>query len=130
MPWVTLRRALDQGFQLGLFERTLDSGTWPCDLGGAGAVKLKLVTSDVSGSPGPTRHAPATSGTTRAATAHLESHELQELADVIDEILLAAAGHELKLTLTVALEREGGPSKDAVAAVNAVLGKLKEGWTL
>lgn len=34
LPWIILRKALDQAFQIGVLERTLDSAAWPCDLGG------------------------------------------------------------------------------------------------
>jgi hypothetical protein len=66
LPWVTLRKALDQGFQLGLFERTLDSGPWPCDLGGAAALKLRWV-------QGVKQPPPTTPGTARSSTTVLET---------------------------------------------------------
>ncbi len=101
LPWATLRMALDQGFQLGLFERTLDSGPWPCDLGGAAALKLRLV----KGVKEPTH--PATPGTAKSATAVLETHQIVDLADLVPDLRAATAGHNLTLMLTVAPDRGG-----------------------
>ncbi len=41
LPWATVRTAIDGAFQGRLLERTLESGPWPCDVAGAGQVKLK-----------------------------------------------------------------------------------------
>jgi hypothetical protein len=125
LPWVIVQKALDQAFQLGVLERTLDSGAWPCDLGGAASVRVRrrFGVSEPLSPP-----LPPSDGKT--GTAVLEPHELQDLADVIDQLIAAAAGHELILRVAVELHREGGASAEAVAGVNAVLEKVKEGWGL
>lgn len=124
LPWATVRKSLDEGFSLGLFERTLDSGPWPCDLGGAAAVRLRVV-QGVKDVP-----IPRVQGTAKVAKAVLETHEIVDLADVVDELLEATAGHELRLTMIVDLDREGGASAEAIDGVNQVLEKVKAGWTL
>jgi hypothetical protein len=124
LPWVIVQKALDQAFQFGVLERTLDSGTWPCDLGGAATVKVRRKEGEVGPTPPPAQPDGKT------ATAVLETHELQDLADDIDQLIAAAAGHDLTLRLSVELHRAGGASAEAVAGVNAVLGKVKEGWGL
>ncbi|AUB82572.1 hypothetical protein THSYN_17560 [Candidatus Thiodictyon syntrophicum] len=124
LPWATLRKALELGFRLGLFERTLDCGPWPCDLGGAAAVKVSTV-KDVVLPPPP----PPADGS-KVATAVLETHQIVDLADAIDELIAATAGHELSLTLTVTLHRATGPAIQAINGVNAVLEKVKPGWEL
>jgi hypothetical protein len=123
LPWIIVQKALSQAFQYGLLERTLDSGDWPCDLGGAARVKVRRK-AGVSG-----RQTLSISDGA-SATIALEAHEIQDLADDIDQLIAAAAGHELKLRVSVALHREGGASAEAVDAVNAVLGKIKDGWVL
>ena len=130
LPWVTVRRALDQGFTLGLFERTIDSGPWPCDLGGAAGVKLRVVQGTKE--PGSTdgTGTPKAYGSAKTATATLDAHDLADLVDAIDEVLAAAVGHDLQWHLTVALDREGGVSAEAIERINAVLEKVKAGWVL
>jgi hypothetical protein len=124
LPWATVRKSLEEGFSLGLFERTLDSGPWPCDLGGAPAVRLRVVLG-VKDIP-----IPRVQGTAKTAKAVLETHEIVDLADTVDKLLEATAGHELRLTMIVDLDREGGASENAIAGVNEVLGKVKDGWML
>jgi hypothetical protein len=42
LPWARAAQALDEAFRLGLIERCLDSASWPCDMGGASAVKIRI----------------------------------------------------------------------------------------
>ncbi len=129
LPWTTVRRALDQGFNLGLFKLTIDSGPWPCDLGGAVAVRLRVVNGVKDpGTIDPGR--PGVQGSARKATAALDAHELQDLVDAIEDVLKAAVDHDLQWHLTVTLDREGGVSAPAIEQINAVLAKVKAGWVL
>lgn len=123
VPWSLVQKALDEGFRLGLIERTLDSGPWPCDLGGAGAVKIHL-RSDV---PRVTEPDPRSYGA-KVASADLETHQLQELADCIDELRQATAGQKLRLRVVIEIGEAGKVPPETVAAVNGVLGKVKSGW--
>jgi len=43
LPWAPLRQALEDGFRHGLIERTLESGLWPCDFGGASAIRIRQI---------------------------------------------------------------------------------------
>jgi hypothetical protein len=69
-------------------------------------------------------------GTVKVAKAELHAHEIVDLADVVDELIEATVGHDLHLTLTVELNRDGGPSDDAILGVNEVLAKVKADWML
>jgi len=121
LPWMPVRQALEDGFRLGLFERTLESGPWPCDLGGASAVKMRLVKGGV-------RETPVTAYGAKAATAELETHEVQDLADQIDELRQVTAGHALHIKVTVEFGEAGKVEREVVDRVNAILSKIKMGW--
>ena len=124
LPWCLVRKVLDQGFTLGLLERRIDSAPWPCDLGGAPGVRLRVAQQPL---PPPVIADPK--GRKRAVTS-LESHQVTDLADAMEDLLQATVGHRLRLSLTIELDREGGVSEEAVAGVNAVLNKIKPGWVL
>jgi hypothetical protein len=130
LPWITVRRALDQGFKLGLFERTLDSGPWPCDLGGAPAVRLRFVQGLKDPGTAGGQDATGAHGSAKTATATLEAHDLVDLGEAIDAVLAAAIGHDLQWRVTVTLDRAGGASAEAIEGINAVLEKVKKGWML
>ena len=70
------------------------------------------------------------SGSGKATKAVLETNELVNFAETIDELLEATLEHELVLTLNIELKRTGGPTAEAVNGTNAFLEKVKEGWTL
>ena len=122
LPWTPVRQALDDGFRLGLFERTLESGPWPCDLGGASAIKVRLV-KGVKEEPGPTPG-------TKVASADLETHEVQDLADQIDELRQVTAGHALHIKVTVEFGEVSKVEQEVIDRVNGILGKVKTGWQI
>lgn len=122
LPWSSVRLALQQGFNLGLFELLPDSGPWPSDLGGASAVKLRLV-------EGVEEKLPTSDGL-KSATADLETHELQDLAEEIDELKELTAGHTLKLKVCLELGESKGVDAPQVEQINAILGNIKSGWEI
>ncbi|BAU49564.1 ATPase AAA [Sulfurifustis variabilis] len=121
LPWVPVRQALDDGFRLGLFERTLESSPWPCDLGGASAIKVRLVKDKAKETTGGAYGA-------KVATAELATHEVQDLADQVDALRQATAGHPLRIKVTVELGEAGKVEQDVVDRVNGILSKVKPGW--
>ncbi|MFZ5615262.1 MAG: hypothetical protein ACOY4L_10650 [Pseudomonadota bacterium] len=116
------RQALDDGFRLGLFERTLDSGLWPCDIGGARAVKMRLVKGVEDKSRTTTAYG------AKVATAELETHEVQDLTDQIDELKQVTAGHALHIKVTAEFGDAGKVEQEVIGRVNGILGKIKPGW--
>jgi hypothetical protein len=119
LPWTRVAAALDEAFRLGLIERSLDSGPWPCDLGGAAAVKIVARKSE----PAPPKYYGS-----KTATAELQTHEVQDLADHIDALREATAGHPLRIRVTVEIG-DGNPVDQAILdRVNAVLAEIKAGW--
>jgi hypothetical protein len=107
---------------LGLIERALDSGAWPCDLGGAAAVKIVARKTEAK-EPPPSKHYGS-----KAASADLQTHEVQDLADHIDALREATAGHPLRIRVTVEIGEGGHVDQSVVDGVNAVLAQVKPGW--
>ncbi|QGU33786.1 DUF499 domain-containing protein [Thermochromatium tepidum] len=122
LPWTRVAAALDEAFRLGLIERTLDSGPWPCDLGGAAAVKIVARKSEDKDPPPPKHYG------SKAASADLQTHEVQDLADHIDALREATAGHPLRIRVTVEIGEAGKVEQEVIERVNGILGKIKAGW--
>ena len=122
LPWTRVVSALDEAFRLGLIERTLDSGAWPCDLGGAAAVKIMARKSEIK-EPPPIKHHGS-----RVASADLQTHEVQDLADNIDALREATAGHTFRIRVTVEIGDGSQVEQLILDKVNAVLAQIKAGW--
>lgn len=122
LPWSRVAHALDEGFRLGLIERTLDSGSWPCDLGGASAVKVRVRKNDAKDPPPPKHYG------SKVASAELQTHEVQDLADNIDALREATAGHPMRIRVTLEIGEDSQVDQAVVDKVNAVLGQVKAGW--
>ncbi len=122
LPWTLVARALDEAFRLGLIERSFDSGPWPCDLGGAAAVKIVARKIDVK-EPPPLKHYGS-----KVASADLKTHEVQDFADHIDALREATAGHPLRIRVTVEIGNGSQIDQMVIDKVNGVLGQVKAGW--
>ena len=120
LPWPLVRSALEEGFRLGLIERTLGSGAWPCDMGGAASIKVRAHKTEAKEPPSPSHG-------TKVASAELETHEVQDLADRIDALREATAGHRLRIEVTIEIG-EGKVDQSVLDTVNVVLGQIKPGW--
>ena len=97
LPWAIVREVIDGAFKAQLLERTPNSGPWPCDYGGAGAIQLRLPDSNRSPEPMATPSvADAPSSTYKSglsvAEAVLQPNQIQDLSDQIGEIAKAAVG--------------------------------------
>ena len=100
-------------------ERTADSGPWPCDAAGAAAVTL-IAPERGSGFDEDDEE---TSKHALTAAADLESHELQDLVDVLPDIVSRAAGVPLKLHLRITL----GDGAEVPPELRSSLNELLEG---
>jgi len=123
MPWGLVRQAISDGIRLGLLVLALDSAPWPCDLGGAAAVKLKASKDEVR------QQEPRAFGA-RNATAELESHEVQDLAERIDELRKATAGQRLRIKVSIDVGESSNVPEEVVSEVNALLSSVKAGWRM
>jgi len=119
LPWARVRDAIDGALRTRFLERTLDSGNWPCDFGGAQNVKLRLpverpVTPPVSSIQ------PPLPGILTAET-DLRPNQLQDLAEVVGELGTTAAGCGLKFHVRIELGGKGKPAPEVVKRVNEIL---------
>jgi hypothetical protein len=121
VPWSTVREALDGAFRARLLERTVDSGTWPCDYSAAASIKLK-----VPEELPPPIAAQKTKFGVKVAEAELRANELQDLADAVGDITKAAAGHELKFSVRIDLGGEKVPPDTVVNAIDQILIKISD----
>lgn len=96
LPWPVVREAIDGALRSHYVERAVDSGPWPCELAGASVVKLKVPSGGTPPPPPP----PKPSGMV-SATAEIKPNQIQDLAESVGDIVTAAAGHDLKFTVTV-----------------------------
>ncbi|MEO8137616.1 MAG: hypothetical protein ABI831_26990, partial [Betaproteobacteria bacterium] len=99
-----------------------DAGAWPCDLGGAAAVKVIARKTEAREPPPPKAFGAKT------ATTELQTHEVQDLADNIDALRQATAGHPLRIRITVEIGDGGNIGQSILEEVNTVLAKVKVGW--
>lgn len=126
LPWLTVKRALEEAFQLGLIERTLDSGPWPCDLGGAGLVKVRV---PEGGEPG-IKLKPVIAYGAKRAVSNLKIDEVQDFADRIDDLKKLAAGQKFHIQVSVEIGEAGSLSEQLVEDINDLLSGIKPGWKL
>lgn len=110
-----------------IVERTIDSGAWPTDFGGAKSVKLKLATTATTPPP-PTL--PSRSPGVVIAESELRPSQLQDLADQIGDITKAAVGVELKLKIRLELGGKMKATPEMIATINKKLESITDGLKL
>jgi len=113
LPWSVVKQAIEGA----LFARyvTVAAGEWPCDFAQAQHVRLRLAPEPVTPKAGekPTGQL--------SATAEVSPSQLQDLADHVGELKKAAAGHELKLHVTISMGGDSAPPQGVVDRINQVL---------
>ena len=122
VPWRMVKEALDGAFNTRYLERTEDSQSWPCDYGGAQYVKVR-VPDEAPPPPSPTPPPGA-----HIAGAELSPSQIQDLAEIIGDVIKAAAGHDIRFTLRV--EMGNGTPAEVVEKVSEQLREVDEGWGL
>lgn len=123
LPWVTVREAIDGAIKARLLEKTIDSGPWPCDFGGARQVKLRVPAGEVVPPPTPPPPLPPKPGF-KVAQAELRPHQIQDLAEIIGELVNAAVGYELVFRLRVELGGAAALPAEVVQKINELLGQI------
>jgi len=122
IPWRMVREALDGAFQTHFLERTVDSKPWPCDYGDAQWIKVC-----VPKFPPPPPPPPTPAGEW-VAEADLQPSQIQDLAEVMGNLLGAAAGSEIKFHLRVELDKNA--TTDTTSKLNEVLQQVAKQLTL
>lgn len=137
LPWPVIRQVISTAINYQrTLELTVDSGPWPCEYAGAQNVKLRVrqLTAEqpqpigaVSGGQGPGY---ISQPGVLVTEAELKSHQIQDLADQIDEILKAAVGHDIKFYLRVELTGLNPPTNETIAKINEMLKEIGEDFEL
>lgn len=130
LPWVTVRRAIDDALKMRLIERCEDSGSWPCDYTEATKIKLRVPSQAASATETAGQPMETTAPGTLAAEAELRPDEIQNLAEVMGNLLKAAAGLKLTFRLRVELSGDGDVSQEVVEKVNGLLAEASDGIQL
>ena len=91
-------------------------------MGGASSVKIRVSKNEVKESQPPKHYG------SKVATAELQLHEVQDLADHVDALREATAGHPLRIRVTVEVGENGQIDQAVVDKVNTVLSEVKAGW--
>jgi len=114
LPWPAVRQAIRGALAARLLELAPDSGPWPCDVTGAGAVKLRPP------------EAPPPRKTHLVAEAELETHQVQDLADATGILAEVAAGHELRYKLRLELALDPQPDEQTREELDRILGEIHQ----
>ncbi len=124
LPWRLVRDALDGAFQAHYLERTVDSKPWPCDYGDAQWIKIRVP----KFAPPPPLPPPLPSSDVYVAEADLQPSQIQDLAEVMGDLLSAAAGNDLKFH--VRIELNGKTPEKVRSEINKLLGEIVKGLNL
>jgi hypothetical protein len=124
LPWAPVRDAIDGAIRTRILERTENSGAWPSDYSNSKNVRLRRP-QDVPPPPQPPPPPPPKPGIL-IARAELRSNQIQDLADQISDITLAAAGLDLKFRIEVELDGSGKNAPDVVEKLNSILTSIAE----
>lgn len=126
LPWVTVRRAIDDALKLRLIERSEDSGPWPCGYPQAGEVILAVPSETTTPTGTGVREKEAIPYGAYVAESELRPDEIQSLAEMMGDLLREAAGLDLKFKVQIQLIGDGTVPDDRVAALNEVLAQVSE----
>lgn len=84
-------------------------------MGGASAIKIRVSKNEVK-QPPPTKQYGS-----KVATSELQLHEVQDLADHVDALREATAGHPLRIRVTVEVGENSQVDQAVLDKVNSVL---------
>jgi hypothetical protein len=118
LPWATICAAIDAAIRSRMVERTEDSGPWPCEWPGAQLIKLRLPAQRPEPRP------EVREGDLRfVAEAQLTTGEVQNLAEEIANIVSAAVGYDVALSVKLDISDPNVPA-EVVQRLNEVLAKV------
>jgi hypothetical protein len=127
LPWAIVRQAIEGAFAAHYLERTLDSGPWPCDLGGAPAVLVRLpVASPPPQPPKPVQPPTPPKKGSLTAAASLRPHQVQELAEQIPALTKAAVGLDISFYLGIEISNSSALPEEVIEKINQVLQQVSD----
>ncbi len=129
LPWVAVREVIDAALRAGYLVLGDESAPWPCDLSSAPAVRL-IVPSGRDGPPEEGARVRQPPAAVRVASAALEPHELQDLADRIGELVEALAGLPFRLEVRLEVGAKEPPPPEVEERVNRLLAEINDGLRL
>lgn len=131
LPWVTVRRVIDDALKMRLVERSEDSGSWPCEFPEAAHARFKIAVDAPRTGPDHVneKEAEVPYGT-RMAESELRPDEIQNLAEAMGDLLKATAGLALKFKVRVELSGDGEITDETIGKVNDVLAEVSNGLQL
>lgn len=119
LPWTTVRAAVEAALRARLLELAPESGPWPCDWPGAGAVRLRVPQEVIDSGPLPpplgSDRGPARRPGVLVAEADLRPDQIQDLADKVGDIVGLAAAERLEVRFRIGIEVSTIPSPDEEA---------------
>lgn len=121
LPWITVRAAIEGALSARFLELAPGSGTWPCELSGANALKLQVP----SGKPPPPPPPPPKPGVV-VAEAELSPSELQNLAEQVGALTKAAAGQTIRHKLRIEFGGAKRPPDPQIKKVNTILKEVSD----
>ena len=128
LPWSTVKSAIDSGIRARWVELAPDTGPWPCDFAGAMHVVIQVPKSPIG-------HRVKDGGGqfqlgTVTAEATLEANGIQDLAEQIPGLTMAAVGTSLKFNVRVELGGDDAPDPETIEKINSLLSNVSEEWKL
>jgi len=130
LPWATVRKAIDDALKTRLFERSEDSGSWPCEFSEAASVTLRVPSQVVPPGNPPVTSTPSVAPGTLVAQAKLRPDEIQNLAECMGDLIKATAGLDLKFDVRIELSGDGEVKDETVHKVNDLLANVADGLQL
>ena len=124
LPWSTVQSAIDSGIRARWIELTSDSNPWPCEFAGARHVVIQAPETQ-RGSGVQERSGQKRLGTAMAE-ATLEANGIQDLAEQIPAITMAAVGTSLKFNIRIELGGENAPDPAVIGAINSLLSTVSD----
>jgi Protein of unknown function (DUF499) len=119
LPWMVVRRAIDDALKARWIEMATESVAWPCDMAAAPKALLRLPKAGAA-DPKPGEQMPPPKGV-RYAEATLEPPALQDLVDALPDVLKAAAGIPITFRLHVSLADGPNLGPATIDAINKLL---------
>ena len=129
LPWIAVKSAIDSGIHTRWIELAPDSPSWPCDFANAQHVIIQTAATQRISDDDRYKCGQKRLGTF-TAEATLEANGVQDLAEQIPEMTMAAVGHQLRFNIQIELSGDNPPEPSVVEAINSLLAEVSEGLKL